>query len=128
VIAFFAFGFGGWPFDPKHPRRTFITWGEDLNTNSVNIHVAKADGAPGFEGIVRDLAKTFGASGNQTLATKTPIDNWHSEWDSVGHPSHRLSTLLEQAVYYTFHSYIRSVSTLEVGHSQSLDQTAAYRL
>lgn len=128
AVTFFTIRFGGWPFDPRHPRRAFITWGEDLTTNSVNIHVAKADGAPGFEGVVLDLAKTFGASGNQTLPTKTPVDNWHSEWDSVRHPSHRLPTFLERAVYYALHSYTRSASTLEVGHSQLLDQTVAYRL
>lgn len=92
MVGFFIVRFGSWPFDQKHPRRAFITWGEDLSTNSVNIHVAKADGAPGFEGIVLDLAKSFGASGNQTLATKTPVDNWHSEWDSVS----RLSSLLSE--------------------------------
>lgn len=87
AVGFFTVRLGSWPFDPIHPRRTFITWGEDLTTNNVNIHVAKADGAPGFKEVVLDLAKTFGASGNQTLITQTPIDNWHSEWDSVRNPS-----------------------------------------
>ena len=85
-VGVFTVRFGVWPFDPRHPRRTFITWSEDLTANSVNIHVAKADGAPGFEGVVLDLARTYGAFGNQTLTTRTPIDNWHSEWDSVRHP------------------------------------------
>jgi len=85
AVGFFTVRFG-WPFDPRHPRRTFITWGENLTTNSVNIHVAKADGAPGFEEVVLDLARTYGASGNQTHTARTPIDNWHSEWDSVRHP------------------------------------------
>ena len=98
AVGFFTVRFGSWPFDSRHPRRAFITWGEDLTTNSVNIHVATADGAPGFKEVVLDLATTYGASSNETLVTKTVIDNWHSEWDPVRHPSS--SIFLERGVYH----------------------------
>lgn len=98
AVGFFTVRFGSWPFDSRHPRRTFVTWGEDLTTNSVNIHVATADGAPGFKEVVLDLATTYGASSNQTLVTKTVINNWHSEWDSVRHSSS--SIFLERGVYH----------------------------
>ncbi|KIJ65340.1 hypothetical protein HYDPIDRAFT_110370 [Hydnomerulius pinastri MD-312] len=78
VMAFF---YRQEPFDGKHQKRLFVLHKEDLNTREQHLHIASADGAPGFDELVYDIAVKFGADGVPPKAVI--MDDYNSDWDTL---------------------------------------------
>ncbi|KAG1845888.1 hypothetical protein DFJ58DRAFT_664100 [Suillus subalutaceus] len=68
-------------FDKNHQKRLFVLHKEDLNTREQHLHIAAADGAPGFDGLVHDITAHFGANGIPPKAVV--MDDWNSDWDTL---------------------------------------------
>ncbi|KAF8201539.1 hypothetical protein BJ912DRAFT_1019472 [Pholiota molesta] len=78
VIAFFA---TLEPFDEMHQKRLFILHTENITTQEHHLHIAAADGAPGFEHLVQDIVQEFGTTSvDPVLVT---MDDYNSDWDSL---------------------------------------------
>lgn len=58
-----AFFYAQDPFDRQHQKRLFVVHKEDLVTREQHLHIAAADGTPGFENLVYEIASEFGVSG-----------------------------------------------------------------
>lgn len=88
------------PFDETHQKRVFVLHLENvsfttqehrsqlshlclLQTTSQehHLHLATADGAPGFHSLVTDIANEFAATGS----TLVPVvmDDYNSDWDPL---------------------------------------------
>ncbi|KAF8806834.1 hypothetical protein BYT27DRAFT_7167035 [Phlegmacium glaucopus] len=67
------------PFDAMHQKRLFALHLENVTTNEHHLHLAAADGAPGFELLVKDIAQEFGATGN--IPAPVIMDDYNSDWD-----------------------------------------------
>jgi hypothetical protein len=52
-----------------------------LNTREQHLHIAAADGAPGFDDLVHDITAHFGADGVPPKAVV--MDDWNSDWDTL---------------------------------------------
>lgn len=52
-----------------------------VTTHERHLHLADADSAPGFEGLVDDIAKEFGLAG--TNAVPVVMDDYNGDWDSL---------------------------------------------
>ncbi|KAH0836908.1 hypothetical protein J3R83DRAFT_8723 [Lanmaoa asiatica] len=78
VIAFF---YTQAPFDQKHQKRLFVIHMEDLVTQEQHLHIAAADGAPGFEELVHDIAGKFGVDGVPPKAII--MDDYNNDWDTL---------------------------------------------
>jgi hypothetical protein len=52
-----------------------------LNTGEQHLHIAAADGAPGFDDLVYDITTHFGADG--VPAKAVVMDDWNSDWDTL---------------------------------------------
>ncbi|OAX34407.1 hypothetical protein K503DRAFT_774591 [Rhizopogon vinicolor AM-OR11-026] len=68
-------------FDRSHQKRLFVLHKEDLNTGEQHLHIAAADGAPGFDDLVHDITTRFGVDGVPPKAVV--MDNWNSDWDTL---------------------------------------------
>ncbi|KAG2046912.1 hypothetical protein BDR06DRAFT_964563 [Suillus hirtellus] len=68
-------------FDRDHQKRLFVLHKEDLNTREQHLHIAAADGAPGFDDLVHDITAHFGAAGMPPKAIV--MDDWNSDWDTL---------------------------------------------
>lgn len=68
-------------FDKNHQKRLFVLHKEDLNTREQHLHIAAADGAPGFDDLVHDITAHFGADGVPPKAVV--MDDWNSDWDTL---------------------------------------------
>ena len=102
------------PFDALHQRRLFVLSLENVSASVVGpaaglgvdllmccrrqvttqervLHVGAADGAPGFEALVRDIAEEFGAPG--AVAVQEEMHDWNGDWD-VLYPFSAVRTLL----------------------------------
>ncbi|KAF9224242.1 hypothetical protein BS17DRAFT_795711 [Gyrodon lividus] len=79
--AVMAFFYGQEPFDEKHQKRLFVLHMEDLVTQEQHLHIAAADGAPGFDQLAHDIAVRFGADGAPPKAVV--MDDYNSDWDSL---------------------------------------------
>ncbi|TBU47465.1 hypothetical protein BD309DRAFT_855887 [Dichomitus squalens] len=69
------------PFDPMHQRRLFIIHMENITSAEQHLHVAAADGAPGFHDLARDIAKEFSVPG--VTPTTVVMNDWNSDWDTI---------------------------------------------
>ncbi|KII83063.1 hypothetical protein PLICRDRAFT_180757 [Plicaturopsis crispa FD-325 SS-3] len=69
------------PFDAMHQKRLFVLHTENVTTHERHLHISTADGAPGYDALVQDIARTFGRSD----APVHPIvmDDYNSDWDSL---------------------------------------------
>jgi hypothetical protein len=49
------------------------------------LHIAAADGAPGFELLVGDIARAFGADADEESRALVPVqmDGYNSDWDTL---------------------------------------------
>ncbi|KAF8075052.1 hypothetical protein FPV67DRAFT_1475846 [Lyophyllum atratum] len=72
------------PFDAMHQKRVFILHLENITTSEQHLHIAAADGAPGFELLAKDIMNDFvgaraGSAANSSL-TLTPVvmDDYNS--------------------------------------------------
>lgn len=110
VMAFF---YNQAPFDKKHQKRLFVIHMEDVGrfsslsghklplliirlrsqlvTEEQHLHIAAADGAPGFDELVHGIADKFGMDGAPPKAII--MDDYNNDWDTlypfsaVRHPS-----------------------------------------
>ncbi|KAH7910240.1 hypothetical protein BJ138DRAFT_132560 [Hygrophoropsis aurantiaca] len=76
-----AYFYGQSPFDPMHQKRLFVLHKENLNTQEQHLHIAAADGAPGFADLAVSIAEKFGVNG--TPPSAVIMDDWNSDWDSL---------------------------------------------
>ncbi|KAH7923703.1 hypothetical protein BV22DRAFT_1068281 [Leucogyrophana mollusca] len=76
-----AFFYRESPFDPMHQKRLFVLHKENLDTQEQHLHIAAADGAPGFGDLAIEIAEKFGANG--LPPTAVIMDDWNSDWDSL---------------------------------------------
>ncbi|KAF8972707.1 hypothetical protein BDZ97DRAFT_1649998 [Flammula alnicola] len=69
------------PFDKMHQKRLFILHLENITTNEHHLHLAAADGAPGFKDLVHDIVREFGT----TDVDPVPVvmDDYNSDWDPL---------------------------------------------
>ncbi|KAF9524402.1 hypothetical protein CPB83DRAFT_861305 [Crepidotus variabilis] len=73
------------PFDSMHQKRVFILRLENVTTHEHHLHIAAADGAPGFENLVRDIVNEFAAPETDTVHALSPVvmDDSNSDWDQL---------------------------------------------
>ncbi|KAF5379478.1 hypothetical protein D9615_006633 [Tricholomella constricta] len=78
------------PFDDMHQKRMFILHLENITTHEQHLHIADADGAPGFELLATDIMNEFvarrpGATANTSSLELTPVvmDDYNSDWDPL---------------------------------------------
>ncbi|KAG6381856.1 hypothetical protein JVT61DRAFT_470 [Boletus reticuloceps] len=76
-----AFFYNQVPFDRKHQKRLFVIHMEDLVTQEQHLHIAAADGAPGFVELVHDIADEFGA--DNVPPKPITMDDYNNDWDSL---------------------------------------------
>ncbi|KAF4610913.1 hypothetical protein D9613_007233 [Agrocybe pediades] len=69
------------PFDEMHQKRLFVLHTENITTHEHHLHIAAADGAPGFESLVNDIVNEFSVHG-QGL-TPVVMDDYNSDWDTL---------------------------------------------
>ncbi|KAI0820291.1 hypothetical protein BC628DRAFT_1524628 [Trametes gibbosa] len=69
------------PFDAMHQKRLFVIHMENITSEQQHLHVASADGAPGFHSLAADIAKEFSAS--EVTPTSIVMDDWNSDWDTI---------------------------------------------
>ncbi|KJA25691.1 hypothetical protein HYPSUDRAFT_37128 [Hypholoma sublateritium FD-334 SS-4] len=67
------------PFDQMHQKRLFILHSENLTTHEHHMHIAAADGAPGFEQLAHAIALKFGAS--DVAPEPVTMDDNNYDWD-----------------------------------------------
>ncbi|KAI0057402.1 hypothetical protein BV25DRAFT_1812524 [Artomyces pyxidatus] len=67
------------PFDPLHQRRLFVLSSDNITSHERYLHVGAADGAPGLESLVFDIAEQFGVPG--TTAEPESMHDWNGDWD-----------------------------------------------
>ncbi|TDL26482.1 hypothetical protein BD410DRAFT_741807 [Rickenella mellea] len=69
------------PYDFMHPKRLYIIHSENITNNEVHLHMASADGAPGFETLVQDIAKFVG--GENAQHESVDMNLYASDWDAL---------------------------------------------
>ena len=87
------------PFDERHQRRLFVLSSDNVSSlrdvrqlfelmvstrgqitsHERYLHVGAADGAPGFDQLVNDIAGNFGVVGTQ--AVLEDMHDWNGDWD-----------------------------------------------
>ncbi|KDQ62015.1 hypothetical protein JAAARDRAFT_190713 [Jaapia argillacea MUCL 33604] len=67
------------PFDDMHQKRLFVLHMENITTGEQHLHIASADGAPGFNSLVSAIASEYDAEGNHP--TSVIMDEYNSDWD-----------------------------------------------
>ncbi|KAJ7097218.1 hypothetical protein B0H15DRAFT_825213 [Mycena belliarum] len=68
-------------FDAMHQKRLFVLHLENVTTHEHHLHIASADGAPGFHELVHDIMTEF--AGLQTAIEPVVMDDYNSDWDSL---------------------------------------------
>ncbi|KAG6824560.1 hypothetical protein H0H93_001900, partial [Arthromyces matolae] len=79
------------PFDDMHQKRLFVLHLENITTHEQSLHIATADGAPGFYNLANSIADDFvhgwahsnGAENTSIALTPVVMDDYNSEWDSL---------------------------------------------
>ncbi|EIW58152.1 uncharacterized protein TRAVEDRAFT_28892 [Trametes versicolor FP-101664 SS1] len=69
------------PFDSMHQKRLFVIHMENITSEEQHLHIAAADGAPGFHSLAADIAKAF--STPDVTPTSVVMNDWNSDWDTV---------------------------------------------
>ncbi|KAJ7639617.1 hypothetical protein DFH06DRAFT_1217545 [Mycena polygramma] len=69
-------------FDEMHQKRLFVLHLENVTTHEHHLHIATADGAPGFHELVTELTTEF--AGPSALApTALVMNDYNADWDSL---------------------------------------------
>ncbi|KAJ7304555.1 hypothetical protein DFH08DRAFT_903357 [Mycena albidolilacea] len=70
-------------FDEMHQKRLFVLHLENVTTHEHHLHIASADGAPGFHELVKDISTEFG--GALSIAEPAPLvmNDYNADWDSL---------------------------------------------
>ncbi|KAJ3517001.1 hypothetical protein NLJ89_g779 [Agrocybe chaxingu] len=69
------------PFDKMHQKRLFILHMENITTSEQHLHLAAADGAPGFDTLVEDIVHEFGTT--EHAPAPVHMNGYNSDWDSL---------------------------------------------
>ncbi|KAI0630537.1 hypothetical protein C8Q77DRAFT_1211545 [Trametes polyzona] len=69
------------PFDAMHQKRLFVIHMENITSEEQHLHVAAADGAPGFHDLAADIAKEFSVA--EATPTTVVMNEWNSDWDTI---------------------------------------------
>ncbi|KAJ7197735.1 hypothetical protein GGX14DRAFT_470744 [Mycena pura] len=69
------------PFDDMHQKRLFVLYLENVTTHEHHLHIAAADGAPGFPALVEDIAGAF--AGSQSAARAVVMNDYNADWDAL---------------------------------------------
>ncbi|TFK34083.1 hypothetical protein BDQ12DRAFT_690347, partial [Crucibulum laeve] len=69
------------PFDSMHQKRLFVLHLENVTTSEHHLHIASADGAPGFDLLVKDIVQEFGTA--DVAPIPVVMDDYNSDWDSL---------------------------------------------
>ncbi|KAJ7768520.1 hypothetical protein B0H16DRAFT_1520063 [Mycena metata] len=69
-------------FDDMHQKRLFVLHLENVTTHEHHLHIAAADGAPGFHDLVKDISTEFGGV-LAPVPTALVMDDYNSDWDSL---------------------------------------------
>ncbi|KIM75670.1 hypothetical protein PILCRDRAFT_669287, partial [Piloderma croceum F 1598] len=69
------------PFDDMHQKRLFVLHHENLQTHAQDLHIAAADGAPGLELLVADIAKEFGVT--DAPASFITMNDNNTDWNPL---------------------------------------------
>ncbi|KAJ7031858.1 hypothetical protein C8F04DRAFT_1109292 [Mycena alexandri] len=69
-------------FDDMHQKRLFVLHLENVTTHEHHLHIAAADGAPGFHELVKDISTEFGGV-LAPVPTALVMDDYNSDWDSL---------------------------------------------
>ncbi|KIO07538.1 hypothetical protein M404DRAFT_997720 [Pisolithus tinctorius Marx 270] len=67
------------PFDRMHQRRLFVVHKDNMMTGDQHLHIATADGAPGFDTLVHAMAERFGVEG--VPPRRVIMDDHNGDWD-----------------------------------------------
>ncbi|KAF7323535.1 Peptide hydrolase [Mycena kentingensis (nom. inval.)] len=68
-------------FDEMHQKRVFVVHIENVTTSEYHLHVATADGAPGFPALVQDIAALV--AGDQAVAETVAMNDYNGDWDPL---------------------------------------------
>jgi Zn-dependent M28 family amino/carboxypeptidase len=79
------------PFDEQHQRRLFVLSSDNITSHERHLHLGAADGAPGFEQLVDDIAANFGVVGTQAI--QEDMHDWNGDWDIL-YPFSAVSKIL----------------------------------
>ncbi|KAF8159229.1 hypothetical protein B0H34DRAFT_655155 [Crassisporium funariophilum] len=69
------------PFDKMHQKRLFVLHLENVTSHEHHLHIAAADGAPGFQVLVNDIVKEFSTTDSPPIPVV--MDDHNSDWDSL---------------------------------------------
>ncbi|OBZ74192.1 putative endoplasmic reticulum metallopeptidase 1 [Grifola frondosa] len=69
------------PFDAMHQKRLFVIHMENVTSQEQHLHVAAADGAPGFDLLAERIAAEFSVPGVSLIPVV--MDDRNSDWDTV---------------------------------------------
>ncbi|CCM00596.1 uncharacterized protein FIBRA_02632 [Fibroporia radiculosa] len=69
------------PFDSMHQKRVFVIHMENVTTQEQHLHVAAADGAPGFELLAQSIAQEFSVPG--AIPAPMNMSAWNNDWDTL---------------------------------------------
>ncbi|OSX64019.1 hypothetical protein POSPLADRAFT_1065412 [Postia placenta MAD-698-R-SB12] len=69
------------PFDAMHQKRVFIIHMENVTTQEQHLHVAAADGAPGFDILAHSIARQFSVPG--VVPEPVSMNTWNNDWDTM---------------------------------------------
>ncbi|KAI0032979.1 hypothetical protein K488DRAFT_48677 [Vararia minispora EC-137] len=67
------------PFDTLHQRRVFVLSIDNVTSHERHLHIGAADGAPGFDALVEDIAAHFGVAG--VGAAPEDMNDYNGDWD-----------------------------------------------
>ncbi|OCH96275.1 hypothetical protein OBBRIDRAFT_809204 [Obba rivulosa] len=67
------------PFDNMHQKRMYVLHMENTTSLEQHLHVASADGAPGFDELAKSIAQRFSIPGIE--AKSVVMDEWNGDWD-----------------------------------------------
>jgi len=67
------------PFDELHQRRLFVLHSDNITSHERYLHIGAADGAPGFDDLVNDIATSFSVVGTQAI--REDMHDWNGDWD-----------------------------------------------
>ncbi|RDB27664.1 putative endoplasmic reticulum metallopeptidase 1 [Hypsizygus marmoreus] len=73
------------PFDDMHQKRVFILHSENVTSHEHHLHIAAADGAPGFELLASEIVNQFApaANGSAVSLELEIMDDYNSDWDPL---------------------------------------------
>ncbi|KAF8625164.1 hypothetical protein AX15_005531 [Amanita polypyramis BW_CC] len=69
------------PFDAMHQKRLFVIHSENITSNERHLHISDADGAPGFEKLVNDIALEFVKT--QEKPVPIVVNEENPDWDTL---------------------------------------------